>query len=273
MSGTVIAESGAYRIVVTDLAQNTTEVEFTVDKTVDFSINVNDKGLSNSVTITANEEVTLVLTRNGEVMEYKFGDAIDTPAAYTLSITDVLGNKAEMSFTVVEPYVQKFEHNFDDTPGFEKALVNGEEKRLNYGTLELFEDGTYEVGIVVGGKTYTFTVTVDGTAPTLKIDGVENGGTTKGVVVLSEPSETAEVKVYRGEEEIEYKLGETISEEGEYRVTVTDECGNSTVYTFTIEAGTNWTLIVLLVVLGLLVAGGLVFFFIRRKKASDQDEA
>lgn len=273
VSGTVIAEDGSYKIVVTDLAQNTTEVEFTVDKTVDFSINVNDKGLSNSVTITANEEVTLVLTRDGEVVEYKPGDAITQPAAYTLTITDVLGNKAEMSFTIVEPLVQKFEHNFDEVSGFEKALVNGEEKRLNYGTLELFEDGTYEVGIVVGGKTYTFTVTVDGTAPTIKLDGVENGGRTKRGVVLSEPSETTEVKVYRGEEEIEYKLGETISEEGEYRVTVTDECGNATVYTFTIEAGTNWALIILFIVLGLLIAGGVVFFFIRRKRVADQDEA
>ena len=273
VSGTIIAESGEYTLAVTDLAQNKTEVSFTIDKEADFDINVNDKGLSNSVTITANEEVTLVLTRDGEVMEYKLGDAIDTPAAYTLTITDGLGNKAEMSFTVVEPRVQKFEHNFDEVSGFEKALVNGEEKRLNYGTLELFEDGTYDVGIVVSGKTYTFTVTVDGTAPTIKLDGVENGGTTKGGVVLSEPSKAAEVKVYRGEEEIEYKLGETISEEGEYRVTVTDECGNSTVYTFTIEAGTNWTLIVLFVVLGLLIAGGVVFFFIRRKRVADQDEA
>ena len=244
-----------------------------ISANVDFSINVNDKGLSNSVTITANEEVTLVLTRNGEVVEYKFGDAITEPASYTLSVTDGLGNKAEMSFTVVEPLVQKFEHNFDEVSGFEKALVNGEEKRLNYGTLELFGDGTYEVGIVVSGKTYTFTVTVDATAPTLKLEGVENGGAATGGVVLSEPSETAEITVQRGEDKIEYKLGETISEEGEYGVTITDECGNSTVYTFTIEVGTNWTLIVLLVVFGLLVAGGVVFFFIRRNKASDPDEA
>ena len=75
--------------------------------------------------------------------------------------------------TVVEPLVQKFEYNFDETPGFENVLVNGEEKRLNYGTLELFEDGTYEVGVVVNGKTYTFTVTVDATAPTIKLEGVE----------------------------------------------------------------------------------------------------
>lgn len=271
--GTVIAEDGAYKIIVTDLAQNKTEAAFTIDKTVDFAVNINDKGLANSVTVTANEEVTLALTKNGEVVEYKLGEALTEPAAYVLTVTDALGNKAEMSFTIVEPLVKKFEYNFDNMPGFEKVLVNGEEKRLNYGTLELFEDGTYEVGVVVNGKSYTFTVTVDGTAPTLKLNGVENGGTTTGEVVLSEPSETADIKVYRGEEEIEYKLGETISEEGEYRVTVTDECGNTASYTFTIEAGTNWTLIVLLVVLGLLIAGGVAVFFIRRKKTSEQDEA
>ena len=169
-------------------------MSFTIDKEADFDINVNDKGLSNSVTITANEEVTLILTRNGEAVEYKFGDAITEPAGYTLSITDGLGSKAEMSFTIVEPRVQKFEHNFDDTPGFEKALVNGEEKRLNYGTLELFKDGTYEVGIVVSGKTYTFTVTVDATAPTLKLDGVENGGKTKGGVVFPNRSKQRKSK-------------------------------------------------------------------------------
>ena len=197
---------------------------------------------------------------------------ITEPALYTITLTDVLGNKAELTFTIVEPLVQKFEHNFDDTPNFEKVLVGGEEKRLNYGTLELVEDGTYEVGVVVSGKTYSFTVTVDGTAPTLKLNGVESGGSTTGSVALTEPSETAEVKVFRGGQEIEYKLGETITEEGNYRVTVTDECGNSTVYTFTIEAGTNWTLIVLGIVFGLLIAGGVVFFIVRRRKVSDQDE-
>lgn len=272
VSGTPVTESGEYRLTVTDLAQNRTTVSFMIDKSVDFVVNVNDKGLSNSVTITANEEVTIVFTKNGEAAEYELGNVITEPALYTITLTDVLGNKAELTFTIVEPLVQKFEHNFDDTPDFEKVLVGGEEKRLNYGTLELVEDGTYEVGVVVSGKTYSFTVTVDGTAPTLKLNGVESGGSTTGSVALTEPSETAEVKVFRGGQEIEYKLGETITEEGNYRVTVTDECGNSTVYTFTIEAGTNWTLIVLGIVFGLLIAGGVVFFIVRRRKVSDQDE-
>ena len=272
VSGTVIAEDGSYKIVVTDLAQNTTEVEFTVDKTVDFSINVNDKGLSNSVTITANEEVTLVLTRDGEVVEYKPGDAITEPAAYTLTITDVLGNKAEMSFTIVEPYVQKFEHNFDDTPGFEKALVNGEEKRLNYGTLELFEDGMYEVGIVVSGKTYTFTVTVDATAPTIKIEGVVNGGTTKGGVILSELTESATLEVYRDGEKIEYTLGGELKEVGQYRVVVKDEIGNSSEYTFEIEYSMNGGIIALIVIAAIAVVALVVVLIIRKKKKSEKAE-
>ena len=51
---------------------------------------------------------------------------ITEPALYTITLTDALGNKAELTFTIVEPLVQKFEHNFDDTPGFEKVLVGGE---------------------------------------------------------------------------------------------------------------------------------------------------
>lgn len=272
VSGTVIAEDGSYKIVVTDLAQNTTEVEFTVDKTVDFSINVNDKGLSNSVTITANEEVTLVLTRDGEVVEYKPGDAITQPAVYTLSITDGLGNKAEMSFTIIEPRVQKFEHNFDEVSGFEKALVNGEEKRLNYGTLELFEDGTYEVGIVVSGKTYTFTVTVDATAPTLKIDGVENGGKTMGGVILSELTESATIEVYRDGEKIEYTLGSELTEVGQYRVVVTDEIGNSSEYTFEIEYSMNGGIIALIVIAAIAVVALVVVLIIRQKKKGKKAE-
>ena len=65
----------------------------------------------------------------------------------------------------------------------------------------------------------------------------------------------------------------TLSVKDELLTSVLDKVLGPKGYTFTIEAGTNWTLIVLLVVLGLLVSGGLVFFFIRRKKVADQDEA
>ena len=271
VSGTILTDEGAYRLVVTDLAQNKTEVEFTIDKTVDFSVNVNDKGLSNSVTVTANETVSLVLTKNGEAMEYELGEAITEPAAYTLTIIDALENKAELSFTIVEPLVQKFEYNFDDTPGFEKALVNGEEKRLNYGTLELFEDGTYEVCVVVNGKSYAFTVTVDSTAPALVLDGVENGGTTKNPVVLTELSEDAEMKVFLNDTEIEYTLGEELTEAGDYRIEIEDVAGNSAVYSFEIQGSISGGIIALIVIAAIAVIGGAAAFVILKKRKSKSE--
>ncbi len=265
LPGTAIKEIGSYRVLVTDLALNQTEISFEIDKIVDCDINVDNGGVANSVTITANEDVEIVFTKDGEAAEYALGSEITTPGFYEVKITDMLGNVKEIGFTIVESKVQEFTFNFDNTPNFEKALVNGEEKRLNYGTLELFEDGTYEVGVVAGGKTYTFTVEVDNTAPTLTITGVENEGATKNSVVLSDLSEEAELKVFRNDTEIEYNLGDALTEVGEYRIALRDSFGNETKYSFTIKKSFAWAWIALGVI-GVLAIGGVVTFLILKKK-------
>ena len=185
---------------------------------------------------------------------------------YTLVLTDALGNKEVITFRIIQPKVQEFTHNFDDIEGFGGVLVNGEDKRLNYGTLELFDDGVYEVGVIVSGKTYTFNVTVDGTAPTLKLNGVENGGITKDGVKLTNVSETAELKVFKDGKEIKYKLGDEITEVGKYKATVTDECGNQTTYEFEIEKSVNGWLIAFIIIGVLVLAGGVTVFILKKKE-------
>lgn len=265
-SGNPVSADGAYRIRVSDQANNVVEVEFTIDKTVDYAINVNDKGLSNSVIATANEQVTVSLTKNGEAMEYALGAAITEPADYTLVLTDALGNRSEVAFKIVEPLVKEFTHNFDEVEGFGGVTVNGEDKRLNYGTLELKEDGVYEVGVIVGGNTYLFTVEVDGTAPTVTLNGVENGGETKDAVTVTAPSETATVKVIKDGEEIKYNVGDEITEAGAYRIIVEDEIGNSTEYSFEIVEGISGFVIALIIIGCLLLVGGIVVFILKKKE-------
>ena len=235
MVGSNVEEDGEYRIVVKDKANNETAVTFTIDTTVDWSININEKGLSNSVVVTADEDVEVILTKNGSVVEYTIGDAIAKIGDYSLEIIDSLGNTESRNFSIVAPIVREFTHNFDDVPGFEKVLVNGEDKRLNYGTLELFADGVYEVGVVVNGETYTFTVTVDSTLPEITLNGVENGGVTNGNVTLATTEETATLTVYLNGEEIAYTAGEELTAEGEYRVVATDLANNSVEVTYTID--------------------------------------
>ena len=264
--GTVITESGSYVLVVQDLAENRVEIAFVIDKEVDYTINVNDKGLANSVTITAGEEVTYSLTMDGVAVDYQLGDTLNVAGKYTLSIADAVGNSSEISFEVIKSLLPKFEHNFDDMEGFEEVLVNGEFKRLNYGTLELFEDGVYEVGVVANGETYTFNVTIDGTKPTLKLNGVENGKTTETGVTLSDVSEEATVEVYLNDERMLHTVGEELTQEGSYRVVVKDTCGNVTEYTFKIQSSQKPVYIAFAIIGVLAVAGIAVFVILKKRK-------
>ena len=263
--GTVITESGSYVLVVKDLADNKVEIAFVIDKEVDYTINVNDKGLANSVTITAGEEVTYSLTSDGVAVDYEIGNILNAAGKYNLVITDNIGNTSEMSFEVVKSLLPKFEHNFDDMEGFEEVLVNGEFKRLNYGTLELFEDGVYEVGVVANGQTYTFNLTIDGTKPTLKLNGVENGKTTETGVTLSDVSEEATVEVFLNNERMLHTVGEELTQEGSYRVVVTDTCGNSTEYTFKIQ-GSQKPVYIAFAIIGVLAVAGIAVFVILKKR-------
>ena len=210
-------------------------VEFSIDKTVSYAINVYDKGLSNSVVVTSHEILTTELTKDGEKVDYALGAAIVEPADYTLVLTDALGNKDVITFRIIEPLVQAFTHNFDDIEGMGGVLVNGEEKRLNYGTLELLEDGSYEVGVIVGGKLYQFAVTVDKTKPIITLEGVENGGATNGAVCAADVSESVFGTVYLNGEKTAYVIGDKLTEEGEYKVVAVDLAGNTAEVSFTID--------------------------------------
>ena len=165
-----------------------------------------------------------------------------------------------------QKYFNEQAFNFDNVSGLDKVSVNGEETRLNYGDLTLDKSGIYEIAVTVNGKDYTFTVTVDETAPAATLTGVENGGSTKGGVTLSDLTEKATVEVYKGSEKIDYTLGSELTEVGQYRIVLTDELGNSTEYTFEILYSVNAGAVALIVIAVLVVVGVIVTVVIMRKK-------
>ena len=263
-----LTEDGTYEV---EVIVNGKSYAFTttVDKSVSYEINVHDKGFANSVTLKANENITLTMTKNGEVMEYKLGTEITEPAVYTVKMVDSLGNTKELSFTIVDALYGKFEEEIDEMPGFGKVLVNGEEVKLEKGTLTLTASGTYEVAIVANGVEQKFTVTVDATAPTLKLDGVENGGSTKGTVIISDVSSDATMKVYLDDVQIEYTAGDELTEVGKYRIVLEDGVGNVSEYSFEILWKMPAAAIVLIVVAVLGAAGAVVWFVISKKRKDE----
>ena len=260
-----LKDDGVYEVGVI-VGGETYTFKVTIDTLASYTANVHNGGFANSVTIKADENVTVSVTKNGEAFTYELGKEITEPAKYTVKVTDAIGNTSEFSFTIVEAKVGKFDQELDNVAGFEKVLVNGAETILDRGSLILTESDTYEVAIVANGVSRTFTVTVDATAPTVVISGVENGDTTKDAVIISDLSEDATVKVTLNGEPIEYTLGDEITEPGEYKVTVTDEIGNASEYSFTIKAGLNGGIIALIVIVSLLAVGGVVVFILKKKE-------
>ena len=64
-SGTLITEEGSYRITATDVAGNVTELTFVIDKSVDFTADIYDNAIVNSMTFTAVENLTASVTKDG----------------------------------------------------------------------------------------------------------------------------------------------------------------------------------------------------------------
>lgn len=263
-----LTEDGTYEVEVVINGKSYTFTT-TVDKSVSYEINVHDKGYANTVTLKANENFTLTMTKNGEPMEYKLGTEITEPAVYTVKMVDSLGNVKELSFTIVDVLYGKFEEEIDEMPGFGKVLVNGEESALEKGTLTLTASGTYEVTIVANGKEQKFTVTVDATAPTLKIEGVENGGSTKGAVIISDVSSDATMKVYLDDVQIDYTAGDELTEVGKYRIVLEDAAGNVSEYSFEILWKMPAVAIVLIVIAALGVVGTVVWLVISKKRKDE----
>ncbi|MBQ8848742.1 MAG: hypothetical protein IJ011_04905 [Clostridia bacterium] len=269
ISGTAVTEHGQYTIRVTDRANNVSETSFTIDKEVEYTVNVHNESVSTSVILTVNEDAEVLVYKNGELIEYETGAAITEPADYLIKLTDAFGNTEEIAFTIVPSVVQKLEYNFDNVEGFEKILVNGEDKRLNYGTLELLTDGTYEVSVIASGVTHSFSVTVDATAPTLTLDGVDNGGTTKKSVTLTDMSDDATIQVFLDDLPIDYEMGDELEDIGIYKVVLTDEAGNVTEYSFEILWKMPAAAIVLIVVAVLGVVGVVVWMIISGKRKKE----
>lgn len=83
---------------------------------------------------------------------------------------------------------------------------------------------------------------------------VENGETTKKLVSMKNVSETPyELVVYVDGIKFDYKLGDEIEKCGQFVVTLTDEAGNSTTYTFERVYSLNGPSIAVLAGLGALV--------------------
>ena len=179
--------------------------------------------------ISSNEKTQkLVVT----AAETQLASAITTSetASTPTEKTPVVVNVSDNSY-FKEPVVLKI-----DGENYSATITDSNGNVSKYeGNATLSEDGKYSLTIKESdGKETTITFVIDKTNPV--ITGVEDGKTYNSEVtpIIEEPN-IEKVTLTKDNSSVEYKSGDTITEDGTYTLTVEDKAGNSASVTFSID--------------------------------------
>ncbi len=230
-----VLKDGKYTVKAVDDAFNEVTVEITVDTQAPKVSGVkNNTVTKDDVTLTVDDLTNTTVKVNGKETE----DLTFTKdGEYDVTVTDDAGNSTNVSFTIdkTAPKVSGVENNTvtkDDVTLTVEDLtnttvkVNGKETK----DLTFIEDGEYDVTVTDdAGNSTNVSFTIDKTAP--KVSGVENDAVTKDDVTLTVEDLTNTTVKVNGKETEDL----TFTEDGKYEVEVTDDAGNSTNVSFTID--------------------------------------
>ena len=275
--------SGIYKIILTDEFRtgiDAVTLEYTYGQKAPTGTltGVENGGYTNgAVSFKCNDEATVTVTKDGQAIEYRARAELREDGYYVITVENFDGMRTTYSFIIdsEDPTVTLNGAENGVTVNKDVGLTHTDSAQL-YKNGELVgeyvsdtpitEDGEYRIVISdLAGNETEITFAIDKTAPTLTLNGVENGGTTKGRVTFSETEKKAIVKVFLDGDEMEYSDGDELRGAGTYKVIVSDEYGNTKEYTFTIEQGNNIGLWVLIGLAMLVTVGLVVFFFVQRK--------
>lgn len=255
-----VSADGYYTVFAEDLAGNEATLTFRIDKTVEAKLSqeiVDGQILSVGISFSWDEQInSIVCTKDGVEISYRTG-MISEPGSYTLTATDIPGNTKSWTWTILPAKSQSY--SFEIPAGWTVSVLstgNVVTDAVTDGKIELSRTGEYVLTFEDGENSYDLTLIVDTVAPTVEITQEKNQ-----IVIGSASKENVTYSLLRDGKEVAFSPGQAITENGEYILTVTDELGNSSQYTFTLNYINTFGIIVIVVLCVLAVAAiGVVLY-------------
>lgn len=179
-NGQKLTAEGSYFVTVTNDLGTITTLNFTIDKTLEYSITIGEETVGNvettnkTVSIINDEPLYISIKMNGEQMDYAFGNLLSDEGIYGVRISDDYGNSVNFTITI------------DKSVSYSANIANG-----------LISNG----GVTfINNEILTIATTHDGNV-------------------------------------FDYSFGQTLDDEGEYNMTLSDVYGNEKRITFRIVKG------------------------------------
>lgn len=191
--------------------------------------------------------------------------AVTEPGRYILMFGD--NNSNSLKFTIL-PEVTGMLREFTLPSGFTLTSVTRDGEAVELGSsyiADLTQEGRYVIqyGSEKADLKYTLGITVDHTAPTLKLEAVQDGYAA-GPVDISDLEQNTQISILLNDAPLTYS--KELTKSGTYQITLKDEAGNTTTYHFVIRVYFNFnTFAFLFILVGVLVALT-VYLVLSRKK-------
>lgn len=105
-NGAILSAEGVYIVTATNDLGTQFAKTFTIDKTLDYYVVMGNQPVQNvevtsdTVAVFNNEDLSVMLTKNGEPFDYLFGDVLSDEGYYTFRINDEFGNTTTFSITI-----------------------------------------------------------------------------------------------------------------------------------------------------------------------------
>ncbi len=276
--GDALSEEGRYEVRIYDDLGNSSSFTIVIDKSVDFSSNVEDGMTTNEdVCFVNSEKSTIIVTKDGSPYSYGWGEKIADEGNYVVKMYDSYGNEKTIAFTIDKSVDYKSGVKDGDATNNPVTITADEDvdiavtkdgESIDYKLGDaLTDDGHYSVTIKDSyGNEEAFSFEIDTTAPEITIDGIEDSGKGDTKVTVTDMTEEGEIHVYKDGNEIEYELGQELSDYGKYEIVVTDKLGNSRTYSFELVYQANGAAIALICVGVALIAGAVVIIVMKKKR-------
>lgn len=219
---------------------------------------------TSAVSITLPKNLKASLYRNGLAVEKPDFTQIDMVGKYVVLFE---GESAvTLEFTIVGS-VTGIIGGYTVPEGFyiTSASFNGEELNSVYNYVDMGKEGDYEIRYRSADVdvSYTLAVTIDHTAPELKLEAVVNG-VAAGPVDISDLEEGCKVTITHNGQKMNYQ--QELTKSGKYEIDLEDKAGNTNSYKFKIRVYFNFNSIIFFIIVVLVIAALGAYIVISRRK-------
>ena len=224
-----------------------------------------------SVSLEIPEGMSVSVYYNGEEVRDADFTRLENKGTYAVVASGTDTRDQLFAFTIVNEKTGAVSI-FETPEGFQltKLVLDGEEKKVQgASSINMANDGNYEIGYrcVASGVTYNLNLNVDHTPPQVTFEGVSNG-MANGPVTIKGLESRDQLQIERNGEKfnLSYNFNNVLDIPGKYRVSVTDDAGNTLTETFRIRFYLNFQGVIFTVLAAAVVISVIVYMHISKKK-------